>query len=383
MQISIVKTPWWHSYDSLMLTDTPKQPSSETINTVRNWISENLHGRYYLPAPFLDFIEIPPWRHYPDERWDICKAQLAWNNGFIGRSFIDFGGNTGYYAFLAKASGADRSVLLDIDNCCTMFAAWLSELYGVKIEAIFDDMAQYDKFEHFDIAFCFSALPYVEQHRIPQLLTDWSQKVDILFIEMGDGGSYLDYADNEASQKELFEGTGWRAQKIDVVKASHTNTDRPIWMLEAKRLADYIYPFAHMDSSTQSRCYRDYKGLVLKDMTGGSVKRIQLEYEIQQKAYAAAPGQVAKPLDRIGNYILMEDLGTTQLVHNRDSVRKSADNLLEALRRAGVVHGDLDPPNLIIQDDVVKVIDFGWSELREDPQELDKKRLYRAIEQLP
>lgn len=76
----------------------------------------------------------------------------------------------------------------------------------------------------------------------------------------------------------------------------------------------------------------------------------------------------------------MEDLGDSAPVTDWASVIASAELLLDRLDEAGIIHGDLDPPNIIIQDNVLKVVDFGLAGTGSHVE--DRERLMKAIREL-
>lgn len=231
MKIEMTQVPWWNGYQTWMIIDPPNKPDKNSVRELLDWSDVNLHS-IFLPAPFLEFTDRTPWRHLMHLRWDACIAALS-PDAMQKSSFVDIGGNTGYYAFLAKALGADRSVLLDEWIEAVEFARRLDNLYGVGIETHCQRMEDYD-WDNFDIAFSFSALPYLGQKNFQQLkdlLKTLSGKINTFFIEMGDGGSALDKVYTLEEQEALFVETGWKVDYLGTTWASHSNTDRPLWKL--------------------------------------------------------------------------------------------------------------------------------------------------------
>lgn len=377
MQLEKHPVSWWNGYDTVFI----KSPyvASDDIGELISWINENVHS-IYLPIPFAEFAAFSPWRHFPEKRWEMAMNSLDSRYQLEDRSFIDFGGNTGYYTFLARASGFDNVVLVDTDDVLTELAERVNSLYKMGVQ-IFNKSMDDFLFQHCDIAFCFSALPYVgDVEKCKTLLKYWSERIDILFIEMGDGGSELEGFTEHSDQYDLFLECGWQPTLIGENLASHTNTIRPLWKLEALRLVTRLNPFLPMRNATQSKCYRNGKGLVLKDMTGGNLERVTQELNFQARAFVWLPEQVARPINQVGYSLLMEDLGETEPITDIKKVMASAEWLLACLKKAKIIHGDLDKPNLIIQDNVVKVLDFGWSqEANSGSNNLDRKRLMKAL----
>lgn len=136
--------------------------------------------------------------------------------------------------------------------------------------------------------------------------------------------------------------------------------------------------------SSQSKCYRDNKGFIFKDLTGGRPTHASDEYQFQSAAYKALPAQVPKPLHLGPDYIIMEDLGLSEKITDMVKVWDSAYSVLKGLKKAKVHHSDLRPDNLIIKNNIVHVIDFGWSRWIKDPITIvnevpDEKRIFRSL----
>lgn len=357
MHIQYESVPWWEGYQTLMVADPPRIPPRHEVESVLYWARKN-EVTLYNPIPFRDFISLPPWRHFCHRRWKRCMDSLDWD--IRDKAFIDIGGNAGYYAFLARAAGADYSVLLDIDPKVLNLARQVSALYSmslITINSSFEDGISGSG--QFHVGFCFSAMPYIGLEKTKSLLKKLSRRIDVLFIEMGDGGSVLEGYESLEAQRELFEETNWKPEYLGQEFASHTNTWRPLWKLETRDIVDHIYPFTPLSRSTSGRCYRDGNGMVFKLMRDGLPHLVRREYDYQMRAWQMIPGQIPEPLECGDQYILMKDLGDPTPVKNWNSVYDSAERLLLALHQAHIEHGDLDSSNVFIQDDIVKLLDFG------------------------
>lgn len=67
-------------------------------------------------------------------------------------------------------------------------------------------------------------------------------------------------------------------------------------------------------------------------------------------------------------YIRIEHCGVPLSVENLpDDWRKQLNNILDDLDKFGVVHRDIRLDNLMIKDGIIRLLDFGWSRLNDEP----------------
>lgn len=147
--------------------------------------------------------------------------------------------------------------------------------------------------------------------------------------------------------------------------------------------SDLLSPCIPIGHGTQSKVWRDGKGLILKDMRGGNPEKIQKQWEMQS-AVSAVTSQTPRLIEMMGGgfFMLMEDLGDSEPIKNVALVRQSARRLLKSFRKAHVRHNDLVPANIIVRGDELFAVDYGWAQwLDEEPiQRLnDGQRLAHTI----
>lgn len=235
MRIASRHVDWWHGYDTLLIENPPRQPPPEEIDALKGWVRRN-KALFYVPLPFVDFIGIPPLRHYPEQRWKMAMESLG-DGGLAGRTFIDLGSNVGYYAFLAAVE-AERTIALDASPLAMHIAGEAGRMYGVtQFEAV-EDRIERVSFEGIDVAFAFSCLPYIGKPDIKPLwrvLQSMAKHVKVSFIEMGDGGSELPLYVGDDAFARLFRESGFRkVTNLGTVFASHTNTQRTLWRCDGR-----------------------------------------------------------------------------------------------------------------------------------------------------
>lgn len=90
---------------------------------------------------------------------------------------------------------------------------------------------------------------------------------------------------------------------------------------------------------------------------------IGVKNEARMLRLLAGSGFAPELIDEGEDWILQEDLGTNHVVQDGEAFRRNAIHLLWTLRQRGIRHGDLSSVNIIIREDVPKVIDFQQSHL--------------------
>ncbi len=230
MRLAWADVPWWNGYQTLIVEEPPKQPDLTGLTLLQGWIGE-VKPLHYVPVPFREFLGIPPLRHYPHERWQMCIN----GQDLSGKTFLDVGCNVGYYAFLAAAAGA-RCVGIETDPKASRVMREISELYGLadRIKVINAPFVASHLTEFRpDVVFAFSVLPYIgqqDQAKLRGLLSVMAEAVPVSYIEMGDGGSEMDWCKGDAQFWQLFRESGFRSvDNLGNIESSHTGTRRTLW----------------------------------------------------------------------------------------------------------------------------------------------------------
>ena len=126
--------------------------------------------------------------------------------------------------------------------------------------------------------------------------------------------------------------------------------------MDPKDLLDPCIPVKAI--ATQSRIFRDGKGLLLKYSRGGNPQKVQAEAVMLTDLRDS--GYVPKVYDVGPNYILMEDLGESEKITDLEKVIRHALATLTALRKASIFHNDLaSESNILYRDSAPYIIDFG------------------------
>lgn len=75
-----------------------------------------------------------------------------------------------------------------------------------------------------------------------------------------------------------------------------------------------------------------------------------------------------KVLEAIDGEIILSDCGERLSVENLPQGWKSQlSDIFNILKYKGVQHRDIKPDNLMIKDEIIRLIDFGWARLESDP----------------
>ena len=84
-----------------------------------------------------------------------CLDRLGFPHDFSGKTVLDAGCNAGYYSFVAKTRGAKRVVGVELDPHYVRQAQYLSNLLGLDVEFINEDVHWIDaNLGTFDIVIC-------------------------------------------------------------------------------------------------------------------------------------------------------------------------------------------------------------------------------------
>jgi SAM-dependent methyltransferase len=230
-----VHVDWWHGYETLIVAEPPQQPDAGQVAELRDFIRRE-RPTLYSPIPFEEFLWVPPWRHNPEERWFACGPPDV-----DGKRVVDVGASVGYYTFLAAASGAKKVVAVETDAKAAHILVALAEMYGFDNVEVsngrFERMRL--QFRKFDVAFAFSVLPYLGRTApapLRKVLANMAKYIGVSFIEMGDGGSGLDWCQGDDQFRALFEEAGFaEVNQAGQMFSSHTNTYRTLWRCDGKK----------------------------------------------------------------------------------------------------------------------------------------------------
>ncbi|KKM78466.1 hypothetical protein LCGC14_1359730 [marine sediment metagenome] len=89
-------------------------------------------------------------------------------------------------------------------------------------------------------------------------------------------------------------------------------------------------------------------------------------------------------IDSGDGWVIEEDMGVTEPVKDAEAFRRNCVTTLAAIRAAGIRHGDLNGPNIIIRDDEPKLVDWTEAHLLDEvaPQKSpysDSNLLWRTV----
>lgn len=124
------------------------------------------------------------------------------------------------------------------------------------------------------------------------------------------------------------------------------------------------------------RFYGYWKGCTsLIEKKGNVIKKRQVsyggyslgsnEYRILSKVKSPC---FPKVLDFSKGVITLEDCGVPITVETLPADwKKQLVYILSALKREGIEHRDIRPDNLLVKDGIIKLIDFGWARMKDDP----------------
>jgi SAM-dependent methyltransferase len=228
--ITRISVKWWHGYETLLAERTMVHP--EEVEPLKKMLRDQVRGMYYNPIPYLEFMDIPPLRHYPHQRLEAVMSRV----NFTDKVVVDIGANMGYYAFMAAELGAQYVIPIEtyLKGCEVM----------EKVAHIYDlgqiDVCSYNNVKDFpfekvkpDIVFAFSVLPYLgqpEPQPLHAVLQDMAKHSGLCYIEMGDGGSELEWCKGDEAFENLFRSNGFLdVVNLGLMNTTHANTKRTLW----------------------------------------------------------------------------------------------------------------------------------------------------------
>ncbi len=124
-------------------------------------------------------------------------------------------------------------------------------------------------------------------------------------------------------------------------------------------------PWVFVGNSTQSKCYRNGEGKLIKHFRGGRRESIVREWEFLRALESLPYFPTCYELGE--DYIMMEDFGNTEPLTDLGVAMLHGLKVLEALTAAGIRHNDLANQNLIMRANIPHIIDFGRSQKLADP----------------
>ena len=223
-----VDVSWWDGYQTTLI-DRPLLNFDE-VDAIKQYLQREVKGMYYNPIPFMEFRDIPPLRHWPEERW-----HLMGRIDFTGKHVVDIGANMGYYSFLAAEAGAGYVVPVETYKKGCHVMERVAKNYGVDVlHTVSQNIVDFP-FNTMkpDVVMAFSVLPYLGQpdpEPLKNVLSDMAKYASVSFIEMGDGGSGLDWCKGDAAFYDLFAQCGFRSiRNLGPTQSSHSNTERTFW----------------------------------------------------------------------------------------------------------------------------------------------------------
>ncbi len=226
---------WWKGYETLLSDREPVHP--EDVEPLKRMLRERVRGMYYNPLPFKEFVDIPPLRHYPEQRLELV---MPWVD-FKDKTVVDIGANMGYYSFMAAELGAAYVVPIETYTKGCEVMERVAKIYGYsQIHTWSQNVKEFpfDKVKP-DIVFAFSVLPYLGQpdpEPLRIVLRSLARNCDTTFIEMGDGGSKLDWCEGDEAFEKLFQSSGFRhVEAIASVDSTHAGTKRTLWVCRGTR----------------------------------------------------------------------------------------------------------------------------------------------------
>ncbi len=354
-----------------IIENTPREPTQAQREAIEDCIRTfdiwHKIGKVYEVIPFAGWDHIPAGRNCAPARWKAISEHYD----FTGKSVLDLGGNYGHFAFRALAAGASRVVVIDPEETEIAAGPLFVEAYGYEnIEFISAraPAALEALEERFDVAFALSMLPYLRYQggdgAMAEAVTWLEKNVDeAVFVEPqldGDSVGPHYWKDNKYVA-DYFAAAGFTdCRVVGTGFLAGLRAKRDIL-----RLSGWPNPLDFKDGrsvgiTNNAKIHGgDGRRVVKWDKDG----RPRLEFQMLRRLQG--PG-FPRAIEVADNYIVMTDVGLREPITDMAKVRASADAIVKELDGAGIKHGDIGEWNVIINDNMMHLVDFGTARFKGD-----------------
>jgi len=162
--------------------------------------------------------------------WRCISARVDFN----GKSVIDFGCGYGDFAELCRLSDADSVICVDKDE--EVIQHLRGRFLGSPVVKVLQRDIETIKLQHYDIGFCFSVLPYLEDP--DRLLERMANRCSVSFIECqyykdGPGPAFLK---DDTEMEWWLRSAGFESiESIGHTVVDYRNAKRTIWMCSQQK----------------------------------------------------------------------------------------------------------------------------------------------------
>ncbi len=347
-----------------IIEETPREPTQAQRQAIEGCIHTfdiwHKIGKVYEVIPFAGWEHIPAGRNCAPARWKAISEHYD----FIGKTVLDLGGNFGHFAFRALAAGASRAVVIDAEETEIAAGPLFAQAYGfdnIEFISARAPAALEALDERFDCAFALSMLPYLRYQNGDTAMaaaSKWLREnvTEAVFIEPqldGDSVGPPFWKDNGAVSS-YFRGFGFDdCRVVGTGFLAGLGAKRDIL-----RLSTWSNPLDLKDGRSKGITTNatvhggDGRRVVKWDKDGRPRREFEMLRRLQGPGFPRA-------IEVTDNYIVMTDVGFREPITDISKVRASADAIVKELDSAGIKHGDIGEWNVVINDNMMHLIDFG------------------------
>ncbi len=304
-------------------------------------------GKLYHNLPFLGFDTIKSHRTETQLRWDRISKYIP-----AGKTILDLGCNVGAFSILASLAGASKVVGIDYDEQSLQIAKYVvnrMELKNIEFRCEEINSKLIEELGVFDVTLWLSQWMWLVKKlgmdEAKRLLYKMSKKSGFMIFESAanDGMAGIKAMTQKEIENIFRSNTCYSMVKNIGNTKEWYDRDILVGRKGITRWKGYTARIKRLDNNTIRKVFKpEYTWMVKREEE--VLKRLN--------GYNNFP----KLISVENEYIDMTYCGNNKKLLSREQCMK----ILSALKEMKIVHRDITPKNLLVKEEMVYLIDFGW-----------------------